>query len=224
MKTLLKRHEELVFTFVAYGLLMVVLLSFVTVRWTKATYAMLEAGPKVLSLYPSSVVPGASQRVNVISERTHFGPETTVHSSVAGVILSDVRFVSERELSFRIYIHERPDWKEGDVLPVEIWSPKERGLIEDVLLPLTLSAVAEPIELDLFNFEGQDRVTVKHDYVMFGYRPRGYAPFHLQVKDLDQRRVLDQRTSNEIEHFGVPLTKRETAFELSLRDSLGREV
>src|SRR6266540_1859962 len=127
MKSLLRSPEELLFTAVAYSLLGVVVLCFFTVRWTKESYARLEHEPSVLRVFPTEVVPGATQRVTVLSRNTHFGPESTVRSRLPGVALSGIRFVSDAEFSFEIFVHDGPGRGEGLRVPIAIRSPREGG-------------------------------------------------------------------------------------------------
>lgn len=223
MSKVLRRNEELLFTIVAYGLLGVVLLSFLFVQLARSTYASRRDGPAVLSLYPSSVVEGAAQTVTVISQGTHFGPRSTVGSEAEGVHFSNIRFVSPEEMSFEVYVNE-PEASEGEELPFTITSQFGEAGSELVDLALELSSEAEPLELDLYNFKGKDAVEVERDYVMFGYRPRGYAPFVLTVTDETTGKVVTQETSSEVEHLGVALEPGQHDFDLRLSDALGREV
>jgi RHS repeat-associated protein len=237
------KHDELSFTLVVYPLIALVLLSYLSVESARTSHAARRAGPRVLSVSPSRVVPGASETVRVISERTAFGPLTTVHSRVPGVFFTNIRFVSPEEMSFEVYLHERRGCPGEEEIPVEIRSPKPAGSAggagdgargdgaaakpeetETLRFALALRAEPLPLELELANFGGEDRVTVKRSYVMFGYAPRGYAPFHLSVRHLETGRVHEQETSGEIEHFGVPLESSENPFELVLTDALGRKV
>ncbi|MGH7377648.1 MAG: hypothetical protein ACREKK_09545, partial [Candidatus Methylomirabilales bacterium] len=181
MRKLFRHHQDLLFTAVASGLLSLVLLSFTAVRFTKASYARLLEGPRIFSVHPGAIVPGAQQEVTVLSERTHFGPRTSVHPGLPGVLVSGVRFVSEGELSFRILVQERKALGEGTAIPLTLRSPEGKGVVEDLKLELVLTREAEPLELDLFNVPRSGQVTVEWDYAMLGYRPRGFAPFQLTV-------------------------------------------
>jgi RHS repeat-associated protein len=223
MSKVLRKNEELLFTFVAYGLLGLVLLSLLFVELARSTYASRRDGPSVLSIYPSAVVTGASQTVTVLSQGTHFGPRTIVSSDTVGVHFSNIRFVSPEEMSFEVYIHE-PIAHAGATVPITVSSHCEESASEVVDLSLEISSEAEPLALDLYNFHGKESVEVDRDYVMLGYKPRGYAPFLLTVLDETTGKVITQRTSSAVEHLGVRLEPGRHDLELRLSDALGREV
>jgi hypothetical protein len=180
-------------------------------------------GPSVLSLYPRRVA-GAVQKVTVISERTHFGPQTTVRSPLPGVLCQKVRFVSPEEMSFEVFVREGKGLGEGTAVPIAIRSPKGEGRLEELGVEVRLTEKVELLELDLASFQGEDVVTTEYDFVVFGYRPRGYAPFHFKAVNLATAKVLRQETREEIEHLGALLAAEDNPFELTLSDSLGREV
>ena len=213
MKALLRRNEQLSFTLVVYALLVVIAGSYFLVRETKETYAKLREGPSVLGLYPSAVVPMARQRVSLLSEGSHFGPETTITSSVPSVFFSSLRFVGQEDLSFEICVLDA-SLKEGSEIPLTISSPLPGGLKEKVELKLELTHELKPLSLELFNFEGLDEATVYSEHVLFGYKPKGYAPYTFMAIHLRSGAVYSQETESELEHLGAPVKKGENAFEL----------
>ena len=221
MTKLFRRREELAFTVVAYSIVLLAGVCFLAVQKTKESHAALRPAYRVLSVSPEALVDGAQQTVRVLSDGTHFGPRTSVHSEEAGVFFSNIRFVSPTEMSFEVYAHEGRC--EGE-LAVTVRSPKDGGDEERVDLRLQLGAEIRPLELDLVNFGGETSATVPGQICMFGYEPRGYAPFLFTATEIETGRVYTQWTDDERDHLGVRVEPGENVFELTLSDALGREV
>ncbi len=218
------RRAELYFTAVGLTLLTALFAAYLTVRQVKSASAVYESGPRLFSQSTSEVVPGASQQVLVVGEETHFGPESTIHSEVDGVYFDSVGFASEGELWFSIFVTSEAQRAEGSEIPVSVHSPKRDGTVEELPLSLRLTHRAAPLELDLVNLPDDGEAVVPTEHAMLGYEPRGYAPFHLEVVNLETGETQRQETQQKREHLGVPLELGVNAFQLTLRDALGREV
>jgi hypothetical protein len=224
MLRVFKRNEELLFTLVAYSLLLLLVLGFLAVRLTKVTLARSAQDPAALAVSPAAIVPGVSQEVTVQGRGTHFGPWTTVEAETLGVYVSGIRFVSAEAMSFQIHHVERPGLREGERVALRIHSPIEGTAKEAVSLELSITHEAEPLELELFSFKGERELETERDYVVFGYRVKGFSPFSLEVLEVESGERYLQETERSIEHLGVPLREGLNEFQVTLTDALGRSV
>jgi hypothetical protein len=220
-------HVERAFTWVALALLTTVALSFFAVRLAKTSFAERESAAGAVSIWSidrDQVVRDAKQRVHVMGRGTHFSADTTMVSLVSGVHVSGIGFASKEELWFDVL----PEWVEGvepgKAIDLEIRSPLEDGTRETVLVSLRITDEEEPIDLELSSFAGKDHVTVDQGFVIFGYRPKGYAPFTFTLERLTNGEEIRQVTESSLEQLGVALEEGANGFEVRLEDALGREV